>query len=852
MIRALAMIVLRDWRMHKLRLALTTAGIALGVAAFFAIQTANETLVGSLNGTIEKLAGKATLQVTAGETSFAMDTLKVVKASPGVAMAEPVTETLISTPLGGGTRMLIMGLDTASDLNLYKTSPDQGNLIVKNPLAFSNRKDSVAVTRVFADRFGLADGDKFTVEAQTGPIELTVRGVFDSSGIGDVYDGNVAVMDIYSAQDVFGRGNKIDRIDISNANDVDIDKLQQTLAAKVGGLEVVRPNLRGKSLENSVTTMRAGFTIMSILALTIGVFIIFNSFTISVNQRWKEIAVLRSIGVERHGIRLMFLAESVILGLVGSSVGIACGLLVAQVAMSAIVGMTAKIYGFESSPGVIEFDIGFAAGAFALGLVASLIAAWLPANSAASLEPASALRNIETRQPDVRSSRLRIVLGFVLIIGGLLLTRFTPPTVGSYIQTTYSFAIQLGMILLLPKIIEIGAIVLRPLMSLLFGIEGVIAVETMARAPRRTVATVGAIMIGLTFALSNASLVQSQKIAINRSIDKAIAADVLVTTSEQLHSRTYHFTESTAEKVSSLPEIEVADQVRVTATDFDGLEVTILAHDMGAYFDISPDLLDHGDAAAAREITKNGKGILISNNLSFRWNVKLGDKIPIRSPKGEIALPVVGMLDYYRSENGTIFMDRELYKQYWDDTDVDYVFINLKPGIDRQAFKNKVQAAIAGTQRAFIYTHEEYKAWVMQLIDQFFMLMYMQIVVAVLVAAIGLINTMLISVVERRREIGIFRAIGGLRSQVIKMVLLEAIAISVIGFAAGAVTGLMNSYFLIKTAARVVAGFDLPFHFPYLLVAGAIPSVIIVALFSAWLPARNAARLQVADAIGYE
>lgn len=846
------MIVLRDWRMHKLRLALTTAGIALGVAAFFAIQTANETLVGSLNGTIEKLAGKATLQVTAGETSFAMDTLKVVKALPGVAVAEPVTETLISTPLGGGTRMLIMGLDTASDLDLYKTSPDQGNLIVKNPLAFSNRKDSVAVTRVFAERFGLADGDKFTVEAQTGPIELTVRGIFDSSGIGDVYDGNVAVMDIYAAQDVFGRGNKIDRIDISNEKEVDIDELQKTLAERVGGLNVVRPNLRGKSLENSVTTMHAGFTIMSILALTIAVFIIFNSFTISVNQRWKEIAVLRSIGVERRGIRLMFLAESVILGLAGSSIGIAFGLLVAQAAMSAIVGMTAKVYGFESSPGVIEFDIRFAAGAFALGLVASLVAAWLPANSAASLEPAAALRNIETRQPDGRSSRLRIALGFALIIGGLLLIRFTPPTVGSYIQTAYSFAIQLGMILLLPKIIEIGAIFLRPLMSLLFGIEGVIAVETMERAPRRTVATVGAIMIGLTFALSNASLVQSQKIAITRSIDKAIAADILVTTSDQLHSRTYHFNAETARTVSSLPGVKTADEVRVTAIDYDGLEVTILAHDMAAYFDISPDLLDHGDATTAREITAKGEGILISNNLAFRWDVGLGDKITVRSPKGELNLPVVGMLDYYRSENGTIFMERELYKRYWDDTDVDYVLIDLMAGVNRQEFKSRIQTAIARTQQAFIYTHAEYKSWVDRLMDQFFMLMYMQIVVAIIVAAIGLINTMLISVAERRRELGIFRAVGGLRVQVVKMVLLEAISISVIGFASGAVTGLMNSYFLIKTAARVVAGFDLPFHFPYLLLAASVPSVIIIALLSAWLPARNAARLQVADAIGYE
>ena len=300
MISALAMIVLRDWVSHKLRLGLTTAGIALGVAAFFAIQTTNDALVGSLNGTIEKLAGKATLQAAAGNAGFSFDAVKTVRSTPGVKIAEPVTETLAATTLGG-TRLLILGLDTASDLQIYNSAADRSGLVIKNPLVFSSRKDSVAITTKLAERFGLKDGDKITVETSSGPAVLTVRGLFAASGIGDVYDGNVAVMDIYSAQETFGRGSRIDRIDISTDDGADVDAVQTELAARLGpGIDVVRPDLRGKSLENSVTTMHAGFTILSIVALMIGVFIIFNSFTISVNQRWKEIAIMRSIGVERR------------------------------------------------------------------------------------------------------------------------------------------------------------------------------------------------------------------------------------------------------------------------------------------------------------------------------------------------------------------------------------------------------------------------------------------------------------------------------------------------------------------------------------------------------------------------
>ncbi len=853
MIGAISLIIVRDWRRHKLRLALTVAGIALGVAVYFAIQTANQALVGSLNGTIEKLAGKSTLQIVSAESGFSQDIFNEIKNTPGVELAEPVTETVAETDLGKDVRILILGLDTTSDLSLYNTTIDQNDLIVKNPLAFSNRKDSVAVTRVLAEKFKLKDGDKFTVSSQNGPVVLTVRGVFSESGIGEVYDGNVAVMDIYSAQDLFGRGRKIDRIDIANAPGVTVEQLQRDIAARLpSGIDVVRPNLRGQSLQNSVTTMHVGFTIMSILALTIGVFIIFNSFSISVSQRWKEIAVLRAIGLERGNVKMMFLTEAVILGLVGSALGIGAGYVMASAAMGIIMKVTATVYGIVSSPAAIGFDRVFAAQAFVIGVVVSLIAAWLPARAAANLQPAFALRNIETRQSDRRSGWVRIIMGALLVIAGLLLIRLTPPIVGSYFPVLYSFTIQVGMILLLPKMLEIGAIILRPIMSLFFGIEGVIAVETMARSPRRTVATVAAIMIGLSFVLSNSALVQSQKAAINRSIEKSIAADVLVTSSEQLHSRTYHLTEKTAETISNLPEVAVADALRVTATEFDGAEVTILAHDMKAYFDISPDLLDKGDAAQARELTSKGQGILISNNLSFRWNVKMGDLLTIRSPRGELKLPVVGMLDYYRSENGTIFLDRELYKRNWDDTDVDYVFIDVKPGVDRAAFKEKIQAAIAGSQRAFIYTHDEYKSWVTKLLDQFFMMMYMQMVVAVLVASVGLVNTMLISVAERERELGIFRAIGGLRRQVAKMVMLEAISISLVGFAAGAVMGTMNAYFLVNTAAKVVAGFNIEMKFPYLVAIISVPLVVIVAVSSAWLPARRAAYMNVVDAIGYE
>lgn len=853
MIGALTLVTARQWQLHKLRLILTTLGIALGVAIFFAIQSTNTTLVESLHTTIEKLAGKATLQLTSGDSGFSEEYLKVVRSTSGVALSEPVTETMAVTKLPGSEKLLILGLDTSSELTIYSDMFEEGGVLVKNPLAFTSRGDSIALSRKFAERFGIKDGGKLDVQTQDGTRQLTVRGFFRSVGAGDVFDGNVAVMDIYAAQDTFGRGKRIDRIDVMNSADVSVDDLQQRLSAELpAGINVTRPELRGQSLESSVSSVNYGLTIMSFLAFIICAFLIFNSFNISLQQRWREIGILRAIGVTRRGIQRMFLAEAAVIGIIGSAVGIIAGFFLARSAIGIVLRVSQTLYGLASSPKDLEFNYDFALRAFVVGVIASIIAAWLPARAAGQLDPASALHNIETRRTE-RIGRLpRLLLGLILVAGGLLLTEFGTSAVGTKAQLLYVLLIQLGMILLIPKIIEYGGRILRPLMDLVFGVEGLIAVETMARAPHRTASTVGALMVGLAFVFSSGAFIISQKEALNRSLDKSLNCDIQVASSQQLQSSTYHFSRTTIDRVLAIPGIEVADPIRVGSLDYQGDTISVLAHDMNAYFEISPDLLDVGDPQIARAITSAGKGILISNNLALRRNLKMGDVVKLDTPGGTLDMPIVGMLNYFRSEKGTIFLDSALYRKYWNDTDADYIFLNLKPGIDKTAFKAKVFEALGSDINAFVYTHEEFKQWVSNLIDQFFTLMYLQMIVAIFVAALSLANTMIISVDERTRELGIFRAIGGLRRQVVKMILFEAVTISLIGLAAGAITGIFNAYYLVNTAAKVVAGFTVRLVFPYSLVFIAIPLVVTVAVVSAFWPAIKAARLRVAEAIGYE
>ena len=853
MMRALAFVTLRQWGQHRLRLFLTLAGIALGVAVFFAVRTANTTLISSLATTVEKLAGHATLQVSAGEAILPQEVLTSVRQTPGVHLAEPVIEKVVETALPDAPNLLLMGMDTGSDLKLYEGEFDQSSLEVSNPLAFTERPDSIALSRPFADRYGLKDGDRIPIYTPRGRQDFVVRGFFRTTGASVVFGGNIALMDIHAAQAAFGRVGGVDRIDIMTDPAANVDAVQQSLREHLpAGFEVAKPDRRGESLEKAVSAMHLSLLIMSLLAVTVGVFIIFNSLSVSVNQRFKEIGVLRSIGVEGHRVQKMFLVEAGVLGLVGSALGVGLGFFLAGGATKVMSNVSASVYGLASTPQAPEFRWDFAIGAFAIGAACSLLAAWLPARAASRLSPIQALHNIEVQKGEGVLGWSRFILGLSFIVVGLALSVFSPPSVGLMVHFSFSLMVQFGMILLLPKFVVWGSRILRPLMGRLFGAEGLMAIDAAVRMPRRTSATAGSLMLGLAFVFSVGAFILSHKSALDRMLDRCINADLTIATSDQLRSRTYHFSEEQERRVGSLQGVRDADGMRVTAVTHGSDEIMVLARNMDLWFANSPGLLDEGDASTARQQTKNGEGFIISQNLSYKDDLHVGDQLSVETPKGTLTRPVVGIVEYYYVEKGSVFMDRSLYKQYWGDTAVDLILLNLQPGVDRTWFKGEINRAMAGEQRAFIYTRDELKAWSARLTDQFFTLTYLEMLIAIFVATMGLVNMLVVSVSERQRELGILRALGGLRSQVRKIVILEAVVISVVGFATGVIAGLFNAYFLVRTAARLIAGFNLRFQFPLRVVLVTLPLVLLVAIVAAWWTAQRAMRLRVVEAIGYE
>jgi putative ABC transport system permease protein len=429
---------------------------------------------------------------------------------------------------------------------------------------------------------------------------------------------------------------------------------------------------------------------------------------------------------------------------------------------------------------------------------------------------------------------------------------FVPARVGMSVQLTFAALMLLGLVLLMPALVLWTARALRPLIDWAGGSEGALAVDAMIQCPRRSAGTVGALMVGLMFVFATAAYIQSYRNMIDRWSDRLLNADVFVATSALLRSTSYHFSEDLGRQIAALPAVKRVENVRFTLIPYKGDSSALIAIEMDGFLARAGDAVLGGDRARVRELMPRGEAVLISKNFATRWGTRVGDRVHLDSPSGTLDLPVVGVVEDYRSDKGSIFLDRARYKAAWHDDAVDFVDVNLKPGADAVEVKREITGITSGTLHALVYTNAEFRGWISGLVDQFFLLNYMQLVVAVIVAVLGIANTLVISVAERRREFGILRAVGASRIQLRKMVLLEAVAISIVGVIAAAFAALFNILFMSRTVSTVLAGYEVPFVFPWQLVLIAFPVVAAVSLLAAWTPARRALNVQVIEAIGYE
>jgi putative ABC transport system permease protein len=442
-------------------------------------------------------------------------------------------------------------------------------------------------------------------------------------------------------------------------------------------------------------------------------------------------------------------------------------------------------------------------------------------------------------------------MGLALVVGGVVLIVSLP----GYSTITPLFLgalLLIGTAIMLPKLVQTGARLLRPLLDRFGGATGALATDAMISAPRRSASTVGALVIGTMFVFTTGAAIKGYKHLVFGWMDRMITADLIVASSGDTRSITTHFAEKLGEQLSQIPEIDHVESIRYTDIAYDTDRAALMATDMSGFRDRIVPQIDGSDRDLALRLLESGAGAVVSRNFQARWHSAPGTALSLETPAGTLPLRVVGVVDDYRSELGTVFLSRDVYKQYWHDSAVDFFDVNLRPGAPRVAVRGMVEQLVAGAGDGIVYTNSEYRDRVERIINEYFLLNDAQLFIAVAVALVGITNTLVIAVSERRREIGVLRALGALRNQIRNQVMLESIVAAVIGTLLGALLSLLMTLLVSRTVSNAIAGFSLPFEISWLLMLSSLPVVAGSALMASWWPARLAARVQPVEAIGYE
>jgi putative ABC transport system permease protein len=850
----MALLRLISWpyfRKHLLRTALTSAGIVLGVSVLVGMHTANQTVLEAFSRTVDRIAGKTELQVTSGEFGFNEDILEKVQAATSVRIAVPAIEAIVDPHIPGQGSLLVLAVDMTGDRGLrdYDVEEDDGTEI-DDPLIFLAQPDSLMLSADFAKRNGITSGSRVTLGTAEGDKTFVVRGIMTTSGLASAFGGNLAVMDIYAAQRMFGRGRTFDRIDLAVKPGVTLAECQRELSASLGhAFQIQPPSGRGQQFE----AMLAGYSLMMNLAsgfvLFIGMFIIYNSFVIAVSQRRSEIGILRALGATQGQIRTLFLGESAILGLLGSAVGVVVGMMAARLLAVWIGGLIANVFSVAQRVDDLSMNPATLGVALAIGVATSLAGGALPARQAARLDPVRALQRGAAQIFSTQEHTARAAMGVLCVLLAIVCVAIP----GSRPTFYVGYAAAVGAALLFsPQLTVWLSKLLRPVLKSIRSVEGALAADSLLQAPRRTAGSVVALMLSIALVVAFSGMANASYGSILAWMNTTLDPDLLVLPSPNLDVQTTRFPETMEPELTAMPGVSRVQTLRNTRVQFRGTPIMVVAVDVKNVSETAHLPPVAGDEDEMYRRAAAGNGVMVSDNLAQLQGLSLGETIELHAPYGMLQLPIVGVVIDYSDQQGAVIMDRALFKRFWKDDSVNAYRVYVDRSSNVLSVRQHILDTYAGRRQVFALTNAELKAYVSRIAGQFLSLSSAQVAVSVLIAILGIVNTLTVSIADRRRELGVLRAVGALRAQIRRTIWIEAASVAAVGLVLGLALGAVNLYYLLNMVERDIMGMRLDYAFPAALALGLVPTLLGAAVLAAVWPAESAVRGSLMEALGYE
>ncbi|MBK9306155.1 MAG: FtsX-like permease family protein [Nitrospira sp.] len=866
-IKVVVLILLSHLRQWPLRTLLTIVGVSLGVSASVAVRTANIDVLRSFEQAVLTVAGPTTLEVAGDDTGLDEQVVTSVRMVPGVISASPV---IIQTAVRmhdnqPGEAIQVLGLDVLDELQRRGFQVDQPE--TEGQLMRMVDPQALFLGAALANEWQLIAGDDIDLLVGTGRLQFRVVGILHGESDRSSSWERMALMDIAAAQIAFGLVGKVDRLDIVTDTNLSIEDVGERIKMVLPPHVIVeRPANRTSQVEQMLGAFRMNLTVLSWVGLLVGMFLIYNTMAFAVAQRRREIGIYRAIGMSQSRIAVLFLLEAALYGFMGGVFGSAAGIVLAHELIILLSRTISDLYvpvGIGASSLLrTEFVGGIVIEGILIGCGVSMIGAIGPSLDASRTTPVKALAPGDYEA----SQQLRVgtlaVMGVVLLMGAGLLSWAGP--IGGVPLLGYAATLCLlaGLACLAP--ICVSGVHRRqytdrePVVS---GVMRGIAVEHAARNPGRNGVTVSAFMVGLAIMIGVLVMVRSFRHTVEVWVTDTVLADLVVAPSMWLRGTEIgtvgrSLPASWLGILASDPDVAAVDSYRDVRIEVNGQRVAVVSRDLRLHAQWSRYLVRSGDSSESLNRAAEIGGLLVSEVLANRLGVEEGSMLEVITPSGVRRFPIVAVFYDYSTDGGKLLMDRALYQSLWHDDLVTVFPVYLRDGTNLDAVRARMTTRLStsanGSLPPLVISNIELRKEILEIFDRTFLLTYVLEAIAVVIAMLGIVNTLITSVLERRREFSTLRAIGGSSTQIHQLVLWEAAYLGAVGIVLGLIGGGLLSLLLIKVINRQSFGWTIQMIIPIGSLIQAVSLAGVATFVAGYFPARWAARQPIVEGLREE
>jgi len=762
---------------HPWQFGLSILGIAMGVAIVVSIDIANYSSATAFNLSMNAVAGKATHQITGTSEGIPDSFYNFLKVEKGIRNIAPVIESYISiqdsektkTSTSSGKKVFkLLGVDIFAERPFRDYLSQTGVSIDGDLKNFLTKPHSVILSKESIDKLNKVIGDSLTIIINGKEKIIYISGIINEDGQNKSALENLFITDISSAQELTEKKDKIDYIDIIIDND---SKEQLIKSLLPEGFQLQKSGSRSEAAEQMLEAFNINLTSLSLLALIVGLFLIYNTMTFSVVQRKVLIGTFRSIGVTSNEISGLILREALIMGIIGTIVGFAAAYFISKVLLIFISQTINDLYYVVSvreiyiSPAIIIKGV-------ALGVFATILSAIKPAKEASEINPRIAMIRSDQESSVLKKVPRMTIAGILFILAGAALLLF--PSKNIWLSYFGILPVIIGFALFTPLIIILVEKTFSPVYKKLFGITGKMASKSIIQNISRTYIAIAALSLAVAATVGVGTMISGFRSTVINWLETRLNADIFISAPNLISRRNDAvLPEELLLKIKSIDEVADINFYRELELMQEGKKYHIIASGLNkrSYAGFQ---FKEGNPDEAWKKFENGE-LFLSEPFAYRYDLNVGSILQLKTDNGMRDFKIAGIYYDYASDQGLVTMNYDFFRKHWNSEGLSGISVFAKDKNSLNLIKDKIETIksdIIG-QQLVVRTYKYLLDSSIEVFDRTFLIAKVLQILSVIVAFIGILSSLMSLQLERSRELGILRANGLLPSQLFKIVILQ-------------------------------------------------------------------------------